>query len=129
MSESFDASPKPTLAEKVERLVSSHGIADTKNNFFQFQLALGNPEYWSSLPPALTYEEYMQKTHEADPELVAAAIAASDAAFIKEYDRYVRRINEIIADGIHSQQQADAILVISKEAQSFIDEFRRALPK
>jgi len=123
MNESMDRSPRVPLSTRVEQIVSAAGLADTKNNFFQFSMLLRSERLWSEVKSASTFEEYVQSKYGTDPSLIEAVLARSDESFVENFNSYTQRINIAIADGVTTEEQAQDILSLSRDAMAYIDEY------
>lgn len=129
MPEELTQAPKPKLSleESVKIGLSGSGIGDTRNNFTKCGLQLEELELWPKVRPAQTYNEYVRWKNQSWPELAEGIIAASDKSFVATYDNLAQRFNAAIGGGVTTQEQANTIGSIVREANALIDEHRRKL--
>lgn len=107
------------LEQAARAYVGERGFpGDAWNNFFVTQL---NLDEWSRIKPIETYAGYIRKIKcENNQALADAIIKDTDPLLVVQHNLIVKQINEVIGDGVKTQEQADAIQDLLDKARTLI---------
>src|SRR3989344_1525572 len=123
------AAEEVTVEQSAQLYVGEKGLpGDVWNNMFAAQMNLSRPDDWPAVKPLKSYAGYLHKSKfRGNQPLADAVVAASDPRLVAEYDKIISAINEKIADGVKTKDQADAIYILLDDMRELIYGYRKTL--
>ncbi len=116
-----DAQSAPSLVERARTYVGLKGLpTDAFNAVVALNLQVEIPAMWPRIKKARTYSEYMFEKFDRDRDMADAVLVETNKDKVKSFDAIVGKINLVIAGGVTTQSQAEAIDVLLDEMAMLI---------